>query len=227
MIILPILLMCQLNILTVKGIPVLHSPMSKLGLHRNGSKIFLVQSVAKSINNVVDITNFILHEYGQPLHAFDADKLDNKKIRVTKLPAGTEFQALDNRTFKLSENDLVICDGNGNPLCIAGVYGGKDSGVTDSTVKCFLESAHFDAESVRKTSMRHNLRTDAAKVFEKGSDPNVTVAAIKKAAILMVEYAGAIVSSELVDVYPEKFNPRDHFKISESKRLHRGQYFRR
>ncbi len=163
----------------------------------------------KSINNVVDITNFILHEYGQPLHAFDADKLDNKKIRVTKLPAGTEFQALDNRTFKLSENDLVICDGNGNPLCIAGVYGGKDSGVTDSTVSIFLESAHFDAESVRKTSMRHNLRTDAAKVFEKGSDPNVTVAAIKKAAILMVEYAGAIVSSELVDVYPEKIQPRE------------------
>ena len=163
----------------------------------------------KSINNVVDITNFILHEYGQPLHAFDADKLIGGKLIVEKLPQDTPFLALDDKIYKLKAGDLMICDAESQPLCIAGVYGGKDSGITDATTTLFLESAHFSAQSVRKTSMSHNLRTDAAKVFEKGSDPNITVIALKRAAILLVEHAGATVSSELVDEYSEKINPSE------------------
>lgn len=163
----------------------------------------------KSINNVVDITNFILHEYGQPLHAFDADKLEEHKIIVDKLAEGTAFHALDDKIYKLSSEDLVICDSARKPVCIAGVYGGKDSGVSESTTSIFLESAHFAAGSVRRTSMLHNLRTDAAKVFEKGSDPGITVTALKRAAILLVEHAGARVSSDLIDVYHEKVVPAE------------------
>jgi phenylalanyl-tRNA synthetase beta chain len=158
----------------------------------------------KSINNIVDITNYILHEYGQPLHAFDYHKIAEKKIIVTKVSQGTEFLALDDRIFKLNEDDLVICDGNRNPMCIAGVYGGKNSGVTEHTTAIFLESAHFSAPCIRKTSMRHNLRTDAAKVFEKGSDPAVTLNALKRAAIMICNIAGGRVSSDVEDIYPHK-----------------------
>jgi len=161
----------------------------------------------KPINVIVDITNFVLHEMGQPLHAFDADKIPSKKIVVKKLAEGTEFKALDESTRKLNADDLMICDGNGNGLCIAGVFGGLESGVTDETANIFLESAHFNAGNIRRTSTRHLLRTDAAKVYEKGSDPNVTVAALKRAAQLMVELAGGIITSKIIDEYPTEIKP--------------------
>lgn len=163
----------------------------------------------KSINNIVDVTNYILHEYGQPLHAFDYNQIAEKKIIVTKLPSGTEFFALDDRTFRLHEDDLVICDGLRRPMCIAGVYGGKNSGVSDTTTAIFLESAHFAAGSVRKTSMRHNLRTDAAKVFEKGSDPSISVNALKRAAVMICSLTGGRVSSEIEDLYHNEVEPAE------------------
>jgi len=161
----------------------------------------------KSINAVVDITNFVLHEYGQPLHAFDLDKIAGNKIIVKKLAADTSFQSLDDKTLKLHADDLTICDGDGNPMCLAGVYGGLNSGVTSETTSIFLESAHFHPITIRKTSTRHQLRTDAAKVFEKGSDPNKTIDALKRASMLMQSIIGAEVSSEIVDVYPTVINP--------------------
>ncbi|MEO0787756.1 MAG: phenylalanine--tRNA ligase subunit beta [Bacteroidota bacterium] len=161
----------------------------------------------RPINNVVDITNFVLHEMGQPLHAFDLEKIGGSKIIVQTLPADTSFLSLDEVERKLRSEDLMICDGNHTPMCIAGVFGGLNSGVTDGTTSIFLESAHFNAGSVRRTSMSHNLRTDAAKIFEKGSDPNVAVDALKRAALLMQEYAGATIESTLIDHYPEPISP--------------------
>ncbi len=170
----------------------------------------LLKSVGiRPISNVVDITNFILHELGQPLHAFDAHKVGGRQIRVKNLAEGTSFVTLDETERQLLATDLMICDGNSQPLCIAGVFGGITSGVTDSTTEIFLESAHFQAGSVRKTSTKHLLRTDAAKVFEKGSDPNLTVYALKRAALLLKEYAGATITSEIVDVYPEEILPKE------------------
>lgn len=157
----------------------------------------------RPINNVVDITNFILHEYGQPLHAFDAAKIKGNAIIVKKLAEGSLFLALDEKERKLSSEDCMICDGEGNPMCIGGVFGGLHSGVTETTTDIFLEAAHFEAGHIRRTSTRHLLRTDAAKVFEKGSDPNITVKALKRAALLLKEYAGATIASEMVDIYPE------------------------
>ena len=162
----------------------------------------------RPISNIVDITNFVLHELGQPLHAFDADKIAGKKIIVKKAESGETFVSLDEKERKLHEEDLMICDGNEKGMCIAGVFGGLNSGVTDNTTNIFLESAHFEAGGTRRTSMRHVLRTDAAKVFEKGSDPNITVLALKRAAQLMVEYAGATISSEIIDVYPNEIKPK-------------------
>ena len=163
----------------------------------------------KSINAVVDITNFILHETGQPLHAYDLNKITGKKILVKNLPAGTEFKTLDDKVIKLRAEDLIICDGDSKGMCIAGVYGGLDSGVTDDTKDIFLEAAHFDQISIRQTSTKHFLRTDAAKVFEKGSDPAKTVFALKRAAMLLQELAGGEIASEIVDIYPEKILPRE------------------
>lgn len=157
----------------------------------------------RPINNVVDITNYVLHELGQPLHAFDLDKVAGEKIIVETLPQGTKFTTLDEEERELDGEDLMICDGNEAGMCIGGVYGGIGSGVTDGTTRIFLESAHFDPGFIRRTSMRHNLRTDAAKVFEKGSDPNIVVYALKRAALLMRELAGATIASEIVDIYPE------------------------
>ena len=156
----------------------------------------------RPINNIVDITNYILHEYGQPLHAFDADKINGGKIRVKKLKEGTGFISLDEMNRKLSGEDLMICDDRSEGLCIAGVFGGIGSGVTGTTKNVFLESAHFHAKTVRKTSMRHNLRTDAALVFEKGSDPAITLSALKHAALLVIELAGGKLSSPFLDKYP-------------------------
>lgn len=163
----------------------------------------------KSINNIVDVTNFILHELGQPLHAFDADEIDSRIINVDTLPSGYKFKALDGREFELNGEELMICNGNGEGMCIGGVYGGYDSGVKEKTTNIFLESAHFTASTIRRTSMQHNLRTDAAKVFEKGSDPNICVFALKRAAAMIVEMAGGIVSSEIVDVYPKEIKQQE------------------
>ncbi len=173
-----------------------------------------LQSIGvKSINNVVDITNYILHDMGQPLHAFDLDEIKKNKIIVQTLPSGTKFEGLDGRVFHLDKTDLMICDGDSTPLCIAGVFGGKTSGVTVKTTSLFLESAHFDQEWVRRTSVRHNLRTDAAKVYEKGSDPSLPAEALHRAVELLVEYAGAQVDSDYLDVYPEPIMPKE-IKVS-------------
>lgn len=163
----------------------------------------------KSINNIVDITNFVLHELGQPLHAFDADAISDRTIYVDTLPKGYKFHALDKRIFELNGEEVVICNGAMEGMCIGGVFGGIDSGVKESTKNIFLESAHFHPKSIRKTSMYHNLRTDAAKVFEKGSDPNICVFALKRAAGLIMKIAGGAISSEIVDIYPKEIKPRE------------------
>lgn len=154
------------------------------------------------INNVVDITNFVLQEFGQPLHAFDYDKIQGKAIKVKNLPEGTPFKTLDNNEIKLSPKDLVICDANDAPLCIAGVYGGSDSGITENTKTVFLESAYFAPRSIRRSSVRHDLRTEAATHFEKGVILKEIIPALKRAAELIVEFAGGKIASEVIDIYP-------------------------
>jgi phenylalanyl-tRNA synthetase beta chain len=156
----------------------------------------------RPISNIVDITNYIQHETGQPLHAFDADELKGKKIIVKNLPEGTEFITLDDKKRKLSAADLMICDEK-EGVCIAGVFGGLHSGVTDKTKNIFLESAWFNPIDIRKTSFRHNLRTDAASRFEKGIDISSTVNVLKRAAQMIKEICGGKIASEIVDVYPE------------------------
>jgi len=160
----------------------------------------------RPINNVVDITNFILHETGQPLHSFDADKIGGKQVIVKTLPEGTKFTTLDGIERTLSGNDLIICDANGG-MCIGGVFGGLDSGVSDSTVNIFLESAYFNPVWIRKTARRHGLNTDASFRFERGCDPNNTVYVLKRAALLIKELAGGTISSDIVDVYPTSIQP--------------------
>jgi phenylalanyl-tRNA synthetase beta chain len=155
------------------------------------------------ISNVVDITNFVQHEIGQPLHAFDADKISDKKVIIKNLPHKTRFITLDEVERSLSSRDLMICNSK-EGMCIAGVFGGIKSGITSSTRNIFLESAHFNPVSIRKTSKRHGLQTDASFRFERGTDPNITIWALKRAAILMKEIAGGKISSEITDVYPEK-----------------------
>lgn len=163
----------------------------------------------RPINNMVDITNFILHELGQPLHAFDLRQVAGNKIIVKALPKGAKFTTLDEVERELSGEDLMICNGREEGMCIGGVYGGINSGVKDDTTDIFLESAHFNPKWIRRTSMGHNLRTDAAKVFEKGSDPNIAVYALKRAALLMKELGGGEVASEVVDIYPEPVKPAE------------------
>ncbi|MEY4012830.1 MAG: hypothetical protein RIT22_1954 [Bacteroidota bacterium] len=153
-------------------------------------------------NNIVDVTNYVLHELGQPLHAFDAAKISGKVI-VKTLPSGTKFTTLDDVERSLHEEDIMICDENG-PLCIAGVFGGKESGVSESTTAIFLESAYFNPVSVRKTAKRHQLNTDASFRFERGIDPAITDYALKRAALLIQEVAGGEITSDLIDVYPKK-----------------------
>jgi phenylalanyl-tRNA synthetase beta chain len=157
----------------------------------------------RSINNIVDITNFVLHELGQPLHAFDLDAISGRKIVVRNLPEGTPFVTLDEKERKLSAEDLMICDAAGG-LAMAGVFGGLHSGISAATRNIFLESAWFNPTDIRKTSFRHGLRTDAALHFEKGMDISGTVHALKRAAMLILELAGGEIASEIVDVYPEK-----------------------
>lgn len=161
----------------------------------------------RPINNIVDITNFVLMETGQPLHAFDADKINGKKIIVRKQPAGTKFITLDETERSLGSDDLMICNST-EAMCIAGVFGGLKSGVTAETTSVFLESAYFDPVHIRKTSKLHGLKTDASFRFERGADPNITLYALKRAALLMKEIAGGTISSSMVDVYPEPIKNR-------------------
>ncbi len=147
-----------------------------------------------------------LHELGQPLHAFDADELAGRKIIVKNLPEGTSFVTLDNVERKLSADDLMICDGE-RPVAIGGVFGGLHSGITEKTRNIFIESAYFDPVSVRLTSKRHVINTDASFRFERGVDPEMTLVALKRCALLIKEIAGGLISSQIVDVYPEPLQP--------------------
>lgn len=164
----------------------------------------------RPINNVVDITNYVLFEYGQPLHAFNASTVSGNSVVVKKMAEGTPFVTLDEVERKLGSGDLMICNAE-EPMCIAGVFGGTKSGVNESTTAVFLESAYFNPVSVRKTSKLHSLKTDASFRFERGTDPEITVIALKRAAMLIKEICGGEISSDVVDVYP---NPVEHKKIS-------------
>ena len=155
------------------------------------------------INNVVDITNFVQHEIGQPLHAFDADQIEGKKVIIRNLPDKSKFITLDGTERSLSSKDLMICNSK-EGMCIAGVFGGIKSGVTFSTKNIFLESAYFNPVSIRKTSKRHGLQTDASFRFERGADPEITPWALKRAIMLIKEIAGGKISSDIIDIYPKK-----------------------
>ncbi len=185
--------------LVLSGVKVVESP--------DWLKERLLAIGQRPIHAVVDVTNFVLHELGQPLHAFDYDKIPGQVIRVKNLPKGSVFTTLDEQERSLDEEDLMICGGDDTPLCLAGVFGGLYSGVTEKTVNVFLESAHFASRGIRRTSLRHQLRTDAAYVFEKGSDPAMVVFALKRAALLLEEITGAQVASEIVDLYPKPLEP--------------------
>lgn len=184
--------------ITIRGIKVTESPdwlknrLNAIGL--------------RPINSVVDITNYILHSIGQPLHCFDLAKIDGEKIIVRQCPEGTPFTTLDGVEHKLSEADLMICSAT-KPMCIAGVFGGLDSGVTEATTDIFIESAYFNPTSVRKTARRHGLQTDASFRYERGTDPNITMYALKLAAILVKELAGGETCGQPVDLYPEPVAP--------------------
>lgn len=190
--------------LTITGVKVAESPdwlktrLRSIGLNPH--------------NNVVDITNFILHEIGQPLHAFDANKIKGRKIVVRTCPEGTPFVTLDGVERKLSERDLMICDEE-KPMCLAGVFGGLNSGVTEETTEVFLESAYFNPVWIRKSAKRHGLSTDASFRYERGIDPNIAPYALKRAALLVKELAGGQISSPVTDIYPEPIQPF-HFEIS-------------
>ncbi len=162
----------------------------------------------RPINNVVDVTNYVLHELGQPLHAFDADKIAGKKVIVQKVAKETKFVTLDGTERRLSENDLMICDYE-KPMCIAGVFGGMNSGVSETTKNIFLESASFEPVHVRKTSKFHALKTDSSFRFERGADPEITVYALQRAAKLLQEIANGEVAGKLVDIYPIKVEPKE------------------
>lgn len=154
-------------------------------------------------NNIVDITNYVLHELGQPLHAFDAAKISGNKILVKTVADGTKFTTLDEVERTLHSEDLMICDAE-KPLCIAGVFGGLSSGVTENTTQIFLESAYFNPVSVRKTAKRHGLSTDASFRFERGIDINNVKYALLRAAILIQQVAGGEISMDVTDIYPKK-----------------------
>ena len=162
------------------------------------------------INNVVDATNYVLHELGQPLHAFDASKVKGNKVVVKTLAKGTKFTTLDGVERELHEEDLMICNAD-KPMCIAGIFGGLNSGVTENTTAIFLESAYFDPVSVRKTAKRHGLNTDASFRFERGIDIENVEAALRRAAILISEIAGGDVTSDVIDLYPTKVKPIEVF----------------
>lgn len=185
----------------IEGVKVQESPewlqnrLKAIGLH--------------PINNVVDVTNFILFELGQPLHSFDKDKIKGNKVIIRSFPTGTKFTTLDGVERELNENDLMVCNTE-DPMCIAGVFGGLKSGITEETTNVFLESACFDPVFVRKTARRHGLNTDASFRFERGTDPNIVIYALKRAALLIKELGGGRITSEIIDIYP---NPIADFEV--------------
>jgi len=183
---------------TISGVTVTESP--------EWLKNYLQIIGLRPINNIVDATNFVLHELGQPLHAFDADKIKGGEVRVKNMPEGTIFTTLDGVERKLNAADLMICNAE-NAMCIGGVFGGLDSGVTETTKNVFLESAYFNPVTIRKTARRHGLNTDASFRFERGCDPTNTIYVLKRCALLIQEVAGGQISSEIVDVYPEEVKP--------------------
>lgn len=160
----------------------------------------------RPINNIVDITNYLLHAMGQPLHCFDVDKIKGGKIVVRNCEQDTPFTTLDGVERKLDAADLMICN-DSDPMCIAGVFGGLDSGVTESTTSIFIESAYFNPTSVRKTARRHGLNTDSSFRFERGVDPNNTLYVLKLATLMVQELAGGEVCGEIVDIYPDEIKP--------------------
>lgn len=164
----------------------------------------------RPINNIVDITNYILHEMGQPLHAFDAAEIAGKSVIIKKLAKGSKFKTLDEVERELNGDELMICNST-EGMCIAGVFGGVHSGVTEKTTSIFLESAYFNPVSIRKTSKYHGLKTDASFRYERGTDPNITIYALKRAALLVKEVAGGEISMDVVDIYPNKI---PDFKVS-------------
>jgi phenylalanyl-tRNA synthetase beta chain len=159
------------------------------------------------INNIVDITNYVCHELGQPLHAYDVNEIAGKKIVVKTLASGTKFKTLDGKERTLTENDLMVCDGEGNPMCMGGIFGGINSGITEKTKEVFLEGAYWTPSGIRKSAMHHGLKTDASFRFERGTDPNMTATGVMRAAMMMVELADAEIASKLVDIYPKKIEP--------------------
>ncbi len=161
-------------------------------------------------NNLIDATNYVLHELGQPLHAFDVSKIKGNKVVVKTLPKGTKFKTLDGIERELHEEDLMICDAE-KPMCIAGIFGGEHSGVNENTSAIFLESAYFNAVSIRKSAKRHGLNTDASFRFERGIDIENVETALRRAAMLIKEIAGGDITSDIVDLYPKKFKPREVF----------------
>ena len=187
---------------TISGVKVTESP--------DWLKNALLTIGLRPINNIVDVTNFVLHELGQPLHAFDADKIAGGEVRVKCMPEGTTFVTLDGVERKLNAADLMICDAE-KPMCIGGVFGGLSSGVTETTQNVFLESAYFHPVSIRKTARRHGLNTDASFRYERGCDPTNTIYVLKRCALLIQEVAGGVISSEVVDVYPQEVKP---FEVS-------------
>lgn len=178
----------------IEGVTVKPSPewlqnrMKAIGLH--------------PINNIVDVTNYILFGLGQPLHSFDKDKIKGDEVIVKTVAEGTKFTTLDGVERELNENDLMICNTEA-PMCIAGVFGGQESGISDTTTNVFLESACFDPVFVRKTARRHGLSTDASFRYERGTDPNIVIYALKLAALLIKEVAGGRITSDIIDIYPE------------------------
>ena len=184
--------------LTISGVEVKESP--------EWLKNYLQIIGLRPINNIVDATNFVLHELGQPLHAFDADKIKGGKVIVKNMPEGAQFKTLDGIDRKLSSDDLMICSTD-EAMCIGGVFGGLDSGVTETTRNIFLESAYFNPVTIRKTARRHGLNTDASFRFERGCDPTNPVYVLKRCALLIQEVAGGLISSDIIDVYPQEVKP--------------------
>lgn len=184
--------------LTISGVTVKESP--------DWLKNALLIIGLRPINNIVDVTNYVLHEMGQPLHAFDADQIAGKEVHVKCMPEGTPFVTLDGLERKLNAADLMICDVE-KPMCIGGVFGGLTSGVTEKTVNVFLESAYFNPVSIRKTARRHGLNTDASFRFERGCDPLNTIYVLKRCALLIQEVAGGTISSDITDIYPQEIKP--------------------
>jgi len=184
--------------LVISGITVKESP--------SWIKNYLLAIGLRPINNIVDITNFVMHDLGQPLHAFDFDKITGSKISVKTGLAGTKFTTLDGTERTLFENDVMICN-EAEPMCLAGVFGGLTSGVSQSTTSIFLESAYFSPAFVRKSSKQHGLKTDSSFRFERGTDPEMTIIALKRAAALIFETAGGVLSMDLIDIYPNVLEP--------------------